>query len=90
MFIGKSQAAIPRTIWTLGYVSLFMDLSSELVHSILPVFLTGTIGAGLWGLHMGFTVGILAALVAGTTPPESKGSAFFAALVVVLTAFGKK
>jgi len=29
---------IPRTIWALGFVSLFMDLSSELVHSLLPVF----------------------------------------------------
>ncbi|MHC8366470.1 MFS transporter [Pseudomonas sp. ZT5P21] len=36
---------IPRTIWALGFVSLFMDLSSELVHSLLPVFLVTTLGA---------------------------------------------
>jgi MFS family permease len=34
------------------------------------------VGASLWGLHMGFTEGILATLVASTTPPELKGSAF--------------
>jgi MFS family permease len=31
----------------LGFVSLFMDTSSELVHSLLPVFLTGTLGASV-------------------------------------------
>ena len=30
--------AIPGTIWTLGLVSLLMDLSSELVHSLLPLW----------------------------------------------------
>lgn len=59
MFIGKSQAAIPRTIWTLGYVSLFMDLSSELVHSILPIFLVGTLGAN--ALTVGFIEGVAVA-----------------------------
>ena len=42
---GRTTFAIPRTVWTLGYVSLFMDLSSELVHSLLPVFLVSTLGA---------------------------------------------
>lgn len=37
--------AIPRGVWMLGLVSLFMDASSELVHSLLPVFLVGTLGA---------------------------------------------
>ena len=35
---------IPRTVWVLGGVSLFMDMSSELVHAILPVYLTGVLG----------------------------------------------
>ena len=55
MFTGKSLTAIPRTIWTLGYVSLFMDMSSELVHSILPVFLVNTLGAS--ALTVGFIEG---------------------------------
>lgn len=36
---------MPRSIWMLGLVSLFMDTSSELVHSLLPVLLVGTLGA---------------------------------------------
>jgi MFS family permease len=43
--VGRTTLAIPRTVWTLGFVSLFMDLSSELVHSLLPVFLVSTLGA---------------------------------------------
>ena len=39
--------AIPRGVWMLGFVSLFMDTSSELVHSLLPVFLVGTLGASV-------------------------------------------
>lgn len=37
--------ALPGGIWALGFVSLFMDTSSELVHSLLPAFLCGTMGA---------------------------------------------
>ncbi len=37
--------AMPRDIWALGFVSLFMDISSEMVHSLLPVFLVFTLGA---------------------------------------------
>lgn len=36
---------LPRTIVALGFVSLFMDLSSEMIHGLLPLFLTGTLGA---------------------------------------------
>jgi MFS family permease len=38
---------IPSTVWALGVVSLFMDLSSELVHSLLPVFMTSVLGASM-------------------------------------------
>ncbi|WAK04052.1 MFS transporter [Methylobacter sp. YRD-M1] len=55
MFVRK-LSKIPRTVWTLGYVSLFMDLSSELVHSILPVFLVTVLGAN--ALTVGFIEGI--------------------------------
>jgi MFS family permease len=41
----SKTAAIPRTVWTLGLVSLCMDTSSELIHSLLPVFLVGSLGA---------------------------------------------
>ena len=38
---------VPGTVWALGLVSLFMDVSSELVHSLLPVFMTGVLGASM-------------------------------------------
>lgn len=43
-------AAMPRTVWALGWVSLCMDTSSELVHSLLPVFITVTLGASATAL----------------------------------------
>jgi MFS family permease len=36
--------AIPSTVWVLGIVSLLMDVSSELIHSLLPVFMTVVLG----------------------------------------------
>ena len=38
---------LPSTVWALGAVSLFMDLSSELVHGLLPVFMTVVLGASM-------------------------------------------
>jgi sugar phosphate permease len=38
-------AHLPRSIWALGFVSLFMDISSEMIHSLLPVFLITVLGA---------------------------------------------
>lgn len=42
-----ARATMPRTVWALGFVSLFMDLSSEIIHSLLPLFLTVTLGASV-------------------------------------------
>ncbi|MFJ2365384.1 MFS transporter [Pseudomonas sp. NPDC087697] len=53
---GSVPLRIPRTIWALGFVSLFMDVSSELVHSLLPVFLVTTLGAS--ALTVGLIEGI--------------------------------
>ena len=36
---------IPAAIWALGFVSMLMDISSELIHSLLPVFLVSSLGA---------------------------------------------
>lgn len=38
-------ARIPLGIWMLGFVSMLMDISSEMVHSLLPMFMVGTLGA---------------------------------------------
>ena len=38
---------LPKDIWALGFVSMFMDSSSELVHSLLPIFMATTLGASM-------------------------------------------
>ena len=42
-----SVIAVPRAVWALGFVSLFMDLSSEIIHALLPLFLTTTLGVSV-------------------------------------------
>jgi len=39
--------ALPAGIWVLGFVSMFMDISSELIHSLLPVFMASVLGASM-------------------------------------------
>ncbi|MCB2069189.1 MAG: MFS transporter, partial [Ottowia sp.] len=34
-------------IWALGVVSLLMDVSSEMIHALLPLFMVGTLGMGV-------------------------------------------
>ena len=38
-FRQTAMARVPRGIWALGLVSLLMDVSSEMIHSLLPVFM---------------------------------------------------
>ncbi|HEY0411617.1 MAG TPA: MFS transporter [Allosphingosinicella sp.] len=45
--MADDRPKMPRTVWALGFVSLFMDLSSEIIHSLLPLFLTVTLGASV-------------------------------------------
>jgi MFS family permease len=40
----SSRPALPRNVWILGFVSLFMDLSSEVYHALLPAFITLVLG----------------------------------------------
>lgn len=50
------RPTIPRTVWALGFVSLFMDVSSEMIHALLPLFLTVGLGASV--VVVGFIEGI--------------------------------
>ena len=47
MATSARNAAVPKTVWALGFVSLFMDISSEIIHALLPLFLTVTLGASV-------------------------------------------
>jgi MFS family permease len=52
--MGKSALSrVPLPVWTLGFVSMLMDVSSELIHSLLPLFLVTVLGTST------FAVGII-------------------------------
>jgi MFS family permease len=52
--------ALPAGIWALGFGSLFMDISSELIHSLLPIFMVTVLGASM------VTVGIIEGVAEAT------------------------
>ncbi|MBM3565055.1 MAG: MFS transporter [Alphaproteobacteria bacterium] len=52
---------LPKGVWALGFVSLFMDLSSEIIHALLPIFMVGTLGASA------LAVGVIEGLAEGAT-----------------------
>ena len=51
---------MPRAIWVLGFVSLLMDISSELIHSLLPMFMLTTLGMSV------FTIGLIEGIAEST------------------------
>jgi MFS family permease len=53
---------IPRPIWVLGFVSMLMDISSEMIHSLLPMFLVSSLGAGV------ATVGLIEGIAEAASP----------------------
>lgn len=42
--MSRGSLSVPRTVWVLGFVSMFMDISSEIIHALLPLFMTTTLG----------------------------------------------
>ena len=61
----KSRAAaraarVPAGVWTLGFVSLLMDTSSELIHALLPLYMVGALGASV--LFVGIIEGVAEAI----------------------------
>lgn len=54
------RRALPAGIWAMGFGSLFMDMSSELIHSLLPVFMVTTLGATM------VTVGLIEGVAEAT------------------------
>lgn len=43
---------LPAAIWALGFVSLLMDISSEMIHSLLPVFMVTVLGTSMWAVGL--------------------------------------
>jgi MFS family permease len=57
-------------------IGIFFLIAADLVLGFATGIAGVTVGVALWGLHMGFTQGLLAALVADSAPPELRGTAF--------------
>ncbi len=51
---------IPRSIWALGFVSMFMDISSEMIHALLPLYMVTVLGTSV------LTVGIIEGVAEAT------------------------
>lgn len=51
---------IPRNVWMLGFVSLLTDISTDMIYSLLPLFLVSTVGASVW------TVGLIEGVAEAT------------------------
>jgi len=52
----KPKPSIPPGVWVLGFVSMLMDVSSEMIHGLLPLYLT--VGLGASALTVGIIEGI--------------------------------
>lgn len=51
-----AAARMPRGIWVLGFVSMFMDISSEMIHCLLPMFMVTSLGMS--ALSVGLIEGV--------------------------------
>ncbi len=56
----STLAQIPRGVWVLGFVSMFMDISSEMIHSLLPMFMVTVLGTSV------FAVGVIEGIAEST------------------------
>ena len=59
--------AMPRGVWALGFVSLLMDVSSEMIHALLPVYLVVVLGASV------ATVGLIEGAAEATASSRLQG-----------------
>src|SRR5437879_4340921 len=57
---GHSRARIPPGVWILGFVSMLMDVSSEMIHALLPIYLVSVLGASM------VTVGVIEGIAEAT------------------------
>lgn len=47
MGTSKNLLKIPRSVWALGFVSMFMDISSEMIHALLPLYMVTVLGTSV-------------------------------------------
>jgi MFS family permease len=71
---GVASDRMNRT--TLLIVGLVLLIAADFALALLPSIGGVALGVALWGLHMGLTQGLFAALVADAAPPELRGTAY--------------
>ena len=79
-----THGKLPAAIWVLGFVSLLMDISSELIHSLLPVFLVTGLGASM------VTVGLLEGAAEATALTEVRAATAKAATAAAAALIAEK
>ena len=62
--MAPEQHKIPRTVWAIGFVSMLMDISSEMIHALLPIYMVTVLGTSV--LAVGIIEGIAEATAAIT------------------------
>lgn len=72
--VGILSDRMDRT-WLL-MVGMLLLVLADIMLAFAPSLALGAVGVALWGLHMGFTQGIIAALVADAAPKDLRGTAF--------------
>lgn len=55
-----TRRSLPAGVWALGFVSMFMDISSEMIHALLPVYMVAVLGTS------SLTVGIIEGIAEAT------------------------
>lgn len=55
-----TRRRLPAGVWALGFVSMFMDISSEMIHALLPVYMVAVLGTS------SLTVGIIEGIAEAT------------------------
>jgi predicted MFS family arabinose efflux permease len=65
--------ALCRIASTVNFAVL---IAADVILAVAPNLLTVMIGVAVWGLHMGMTQGLLAALVADAAPQNLRATAF--------------
>ncbi len=89
----KTTPSMPRGVWVLGFVSLLMDVSSEMIHALLPLYLTVTLGAS--AVAVGLIEGVAEAtalivkVVSGTLSDRWRNRKGLTAFGYGLAAFSK-
>lgn len=90
--VKSTLSQIPTGVWVLGFVSMLMDVSSEMIHSLLPLFMVTTLGTGAFavGLIEGFaeSTALIIKVFSGTLSDylgKRKGLALFGYTLGALT-----